>query len=956
MRRNRSLGIWTLAALLFVSIQLPAFAQPQPTNGRSFYTERPDDPSAVSIADFGAVGNGTLDATAAIQAAINHVNEQSRFGVVLVPEGRYRLTETVYVWKGIRLIGYGERRPAFVLAPETPGYQDEKARYMVHFVSDRPEEGRPIRDANPGTFYSAISNIDIEIGDGNTGAIGIRSHFAQHSFLAHMDFRIGNGRAGVEKVGNEIDDCRFFGGDYGIITTKPSPSWPFFMVDTQFEGQRVAAIRTEEGGMSLVRNHFRNVPTAIMVNPERAEELVMVDSRFENVSGPALVISDEYNARPQFNLVNVVAVDTPVLAHFRKSGKTVEGPSRVYRVEEFTHGLQIDDLDREPEIRTSHRLVPLPSVPELPPTDIAALPPMVEWMNVRTLGAVGDGVADDTEAIRAAIAQHPTLFLPTGRYRVTDTILMKPETVLIGLSPITTQLVLDDRTPAFAGPGSPKPLLEAPPGGVNVVTGIGLDTGGINPRAVGAKWQAGAQSMMNDVRFLGGHGTYRADGSNVPVYNETRTADGNPERQWDMQYWSLWVTNGGGGTFKDIWTPSPYAMAGLYVSDTETEGRVYAMSLEHHVRYEALIDRAANWKFFAFQFEEESAEGSFAIPIRIRDSRDLFFANTYLYRVIRMKTPYPTGIDIKDSERLDFRGIHVYGPTKFSFDNALIDRTSGHEVRSREIARLFVSGESKAAPEADPRVELVADGFEFIDGAAVDPHGDIWFVDGRQHQIFRWNHGASTLTLERDAPVSPAAMIFDKAGNAILATSTWFRRGNMLTFHPDSSFSELRELPLRKGPLPAARSYVWPGHLWRDGHDFHAVTSADYEQYYESPDGSLIIPHQEDLFRAYSLRKAEPGEPFILADEFGQKTVRFEVGPTGELQEPQVLAEEGELDVAVGPDGRIYVAAGHIIVYDPDGSPAGLIRMPERPASLVFGGPNRDVLYVTARSGLYRIR
>ena len=29
----------------------------------------------------------------------------------------------------------------------------------------------PVIDANPGTFYSAMSNIDLEIGDGNAGAV-----------------------------------------------------------------------------------------------------------------------------------------------------------------------------------------------------------------------------------------------------------------------------------------------------------------------------------------------------------------------------------------------------------------------------------------------------------------------------------------------------------------------------------------------------------------------------------------------------------------------------------------------------------------------------------------------------------------------------------------------------------------------------------------------------------------
>ncbi|WP_431211583.1 hypothetical protein ACQ86N_38065 [Puia sp. P3] len=63
-----------------------------------------------------------------------------------------------------------------------------------------------------------------------------RTHFAQHSYISHVDIFIGNGKAGLYDVGNEMEDVRFFGGDYGIYTTKPSPGWPFMMVDTSVRG------------------------------------------------------------------------------------------------------------------------------------------------------------------------------------------------------------------------------------------------------------------------------------------------------------------------------------------------------------------------------------------------------------------------------------------------------------------------------------------------------------------------------------------------------------------------------------------------------------------------------------------------------------------------------------------------------------------------------------------------
>ncbi len=197
-------------------------------NGASFYTVRLDDPKAITLEPpaFAVSGDGVADDTDALQAAINGAQEATGFGIVFVPEGRYRLSRTVHVWAGIRLIGVGAQRPTFVLGDATPGFQEGDGRYLLHFTSGRPPEGQPVRDANPGTFYSALSNIDIEIGEGNPAAIGVRSHWAQHCYLAHVDSRTGSGRAGVDEVGNEIDDRRFFGGDYGIITTKPRPVGP----------------------------------------------------------------------------------------------------------------------------------------------------------------------------------------------------------------------------------------------------------------------------------------------------------------------------------------------------------------------------------------------------------------------------------------------------------------------------------------------------------------------------------------------------------------------------------------------------------------------------------------------------------------------------------------------------------------------------------------------------------
>jgi len=307
---------------------------------------------------------------------------------------------------------------------------------------------------------------------------------------------------------------------------------------------------------------------------------------------------------------------------------------------------------------------------------------------------------------------------------------------------------------AFQGVGSPKPLLETPKGGTDIVTGIGLYTNGINPRAVAAKWMAGRDSVMNDVRFLGGHGTVDP-GSTVEeaskvwekIYNNTHTADSDLNRRWDGQYPSLWITNGGGGTFLDIWPPSTFAQAGLYISDTKTEGRIYELSSEHHVRNEVVLRNVSNWEIYALQTEEERGESGFTLPLEIDRPSNITVANLHMYRVVSSYQPFPYAIKVTNSKNIRLRNVHCYGDNKVSFDNAVYDQTHSVEVRQREFAWLTISGE---APRALPRVpspvlasgaklEKVAGGFFNISGGAVDKSGDFYFVDSRWQAIYRWS-------------------------------------------------------------------------------------------------------------------------------------------------------------------------------------------------------------------------
>ena len=976
----------------------------------STITTRPDDPKAFYL----PASDGTADDTDAVQAAIDKAENHAREGLVFVPAGRYRLTRTVYVWPGVRIFGYGATRPVFVLPPNTPGFQ-KGVGVMVMFTGARPGSGpfagrrvpfpppgsvppNPgIADANSGTFYSAMSNIDFEIGDGNPAAIGIRFHVAQHGYLSHMEFHTGSGLAALTEIGNEAEDLHFYGGRYGILTDKPSPAWQFTLIDSVFEGQREAAIREHEAGLTLIRDTFRNLPTAIDIDPHYSDQLWVKDCRFEDIARAAVVISNENSPLTEVGFENATLRRVPTFALLRESGRAVEGKGAIYRVPRFHYGLVVPGEGMMGSIAMIYEAAPLNSLPAALPPAIPALPPSDQWVNVRTLGVAGDGKTDDTAAIQKAIGTHHVLYFPSGQYVVRDTLALKPDTVLIGLHPTLTQFDLPDNTPGFQDVGPPRAVIYAPRGGTNMLSGFGVLTGGINPRAAGVLWSAGEASLIDDVRFLGGHG------SGINPYNNNHTADPELRKRWDGQYPSLWVTNGGGGTFADIWSPNTFAQAGLYVSDTTTPGHVYELSVEHHVRTEIKFDRVENWDLNAPQTEEEAGESPDALSIELNRSRNITIANYHGYRVTRSRAPFAAAVRLYQSSNIRFRNLHVNAESgyatcdengcgtflrisKFPYENAIEDLSHHLEVREREFAVLDIPADPpKPAPASGPTVRKLEDGFFSISGAAVDAAGKLYFVDHGEQRIYGWS-AAEGLTVERDHPLDPVNLAFDQSDNLLVLSSAG-PRGTVYSFRPGAPGDPITVLePQDTRPRPGARA-ILPVNYWNNGEfanqlDFESFAyttlaemfrkdvSTPKAKQYVSPDGSIFLPagrvfqqgppdysgwRFSDNLDTHGFLRAAPGDRIYVSSESEDITYSALVGIDGTLTDLRPFAQRGGECVAVDQKGNVYVANGQIFVYNPAGKEIARIDVPERPIDIVFGGPDRRTLFILAHHALFSV-
>ena len=939
------------------------------TQAQSVYTQVPDDQEALFFTSelFNIKADGKHDVSNALQLAINKLKKERNFGILFIPEGKYLISKTIYVPKAIRIIGYGENRPEFILDKNTDGYQDE-FNYMFWFTSNLVEEGLEPKDGTAGTFYSAISNIDFRVEEGNTKAIALRTHFAQHSFVSHCNFYINEGYAGIYDLGNEIEDLKFFGGEYGISTGRTSPGWPMMMIDLYFEGQRSAAVLSRNTGMSIVSMHVKNVPIAIELQDDISDRLFMEDCLFENVK-KGVVVGVENKTSSQINLLNIFCNNVDVPVYFSASGKSISKKGNKYLINNFVYGLLMDDMADDSKYEAITDIVAVDVVPKKLDKVIPDLPSMDTWVNVKDFGALGDGKTDDTQAIKETIARHKNVYLPTGWYRVTEPIKLNEGTNLIGLHPFATQLIIEESESSFSGFGAPVPVVESSEGGDDIVNGIGIFTGAYNNRAVGLKWMAGECSLINDVKIVGGHGTMQKPlepssqkSRNLSISSPSAPVfDQGKDLAWDNQYWSIWITNNGGGIFKDIWTASTYSGAGLYISNTSTPGKVFAMSIEHHVRQEARMNNVSNWKFYAFQFEEASKEGKNALTLNLNNCKNLMFANFWMYRTIRVNTPRPWGVKVSNSYNIDFRNMRSWTQILQLPERTIFDMDKNLIVYPGDFARLTITGNEKSSKNecSNNIAEKLGLGYEFATGAVSDSKGNVYFCENQQKRVYKWSAETNTISIYADYPFKPLSLGIDTKDNLIvicrydpqpgfeedeqaktintlpdnnLLYSGWRNGGWACLAYAinPNNVDDMQVLKLMKtNEVENVERVIHPTHRWRE--NFEEVATSLAETSFIAPDSVTIIPNTFDLARSVQLMGVTPNQSqsVFVTHEDPKITYRFQVDENGKLTDMVEFVARGEYSNVYDNQGNLYLAEGQIFVLNNNGNVVRRITLDE---------------------------
>ena len=266
------------------------------------------------------------------------------------------------------------------------------------------------------------------------------------------------------------------------------------------------------------------------------------------------------------------------------------------------------------------------------------------------------------------------------------------------------------------------------------------------------------------------------------------------------------------------------------VGHDDTEGRVYAMSSEHHVRYEVQL-RNAQRTGGSTRCRRRKSAARAASPCRSRSRR-------------RATSPSPTSTSTASSARTSRSPTPSTSPTRATSGSGTSTATATARWRStrrcgtfrrarrsaqREFAWLTVSGAQPAAgttarPKAPSPVIAPGAGCarslaasSTFRAAPIDAAGDFYFVDARWQRIYRWSAVASRLSTVSDAPLDPVNLAFDKAGNLLVVS--YAGNGTVFAFKPgDPAGSITRLAPVDASPRPGL-TIVRPVGEWRVARD-----------------------------------------------------------------------------------------------------------------------------------------
>jgi gluconolactonase len=276
------------------------------------------------------------------------------------------------------------------------------------------------------------------------------------------------------------------------------------------------------------------------------------------------------------------------------------------------------------------------------------------------------------------------------------------------------------------------------------------------------------------------------------------------------------------------------------------------------------------------------------------------------------------------------------------------------------VTMAWKTGERVVAPEAT--VEKLAGGFEFTEGPACDPDGNLLFTDQPNDRILKWSTEGRLSTFLQ--PAGRANGMYFASGGELIACAD--EKTALWSITPEGRTTVLvdsyRDRPLN-GPndvwvRPDGALYFtdpfYPRPWWT--HD--TMPQDGQHVYFLSADRQRLVRVITDLTKPNGIIGTPDGRHLFVSDIAANQTHRYDIAPDGSLAGHILVVEQGSDGMTLDAAGHLYLTGDGVMVFDSQGRQIDHVRIPGEKwtANVAFGGKDRQTLFITASTGLYAIR
>ena len=259
--------------------------------------------------------------------------------------------------------------------------------------------------------------------------------------------------------------------------------------------------------------------------------------------------------------------------------------------------------------------------------------------------------------------------------------------------------------------------------------------------------------------------------------------------------------------------------------------------------------------------------------------------------------------------------------------------------------------------------ELVQEGFVFTEGPVGTPDGGLYFSDIRPNRIHYLDPGGK-ISLVREQTNGANGLALTRDGDLIAAEG----EGKRISKHSrDGTATTVTE-------GIAGKPFLSPNDVLVDAKGGIYITDPGPRPvvpgrtayvYYLPVGAKEPVVLDDQIARPNGVTLTRDGKTLIVNDTLGPTVYAYDVLPDGSVKNKRTFAqlldipegkESGADGMALDREDRLYVTTvAGVQVFDAAGKHLGTIKVPRQPANAGFAGPDKRVLYITAREGLYRI-